>query len=285
MTYNAPSPSPDGLIAPDAYRRADGGFPRRDGSNPIERMALHRANLDVGAMPASVLVQLLLWPAQLAEIARSWRRTPALIYNALSGANRRPYHAVRSLLVGAVNEVLETRGVSGARITRRDMDHLIDTPAAEHHGEAPLPAPGLRSEPLELPQSVPFDPDEPPRVRDGSSPLERACLLLLHAQIAALPASEVVRLALWPRSLAGWAADGRRDPNAVYHCLLWHHHQAYRSIRAALARTLDVSEAAVDWLIEAERESAPERCIPAPPRKRLAPVRTPPVAFQRSLAL
>lgn len=275
-----PRRSRDGLVELERYRNADGSFPARDGTNPIERMALHRANLDIAAMPAAEVVQLILWPNQIAEIARQHKRSNGPFYNALSGANAgRPYHPVRTILAESLAQVLTERSLGHLGVTKTALDHLIEAAPARHHGETPIHAPGRRDEPLALPLEGPFDPASAPTIRDGTNPIERACLILLHRQISALPASIVAQLALWPRSLAQWADGEGKDAGALYNCLAFRGGFAYRPYRSALAASLDVSEAAADWLIEARTAPDPPR-VGVCRRTRPAPTRPAPRAHR-----
>ena len=126
----------------------------RDGRSILERKAVYRVQLEIAAMPASLVVQILLWPEKLTDWARDEGVTPALVYNMLGGF--KPYHGLRLRLA-------ERLGV-----TKSAIDHLID---------------GVRSQPTS--RQIPDPPadlsverkpviERPPvgdaRVQDASAP-------------------------------------------------------------------------------------------------------------------
>src|SRR5215212_983567 len=84
----------------------------RDGLSALERKALYRVHTELPAMPASLVVQILLWPEKMTDWARDESVTPALVYNMLGGF--KPYHGLRERLA-------ERLGV-----TKAAVDHLID---------------------------------------------------------------------------------------------------------------------------------------------------------------
>ena len=96
----------DGLPLPPPRSRD------RDGLSALERKALYRVHTELPAMPASLVVQILLWPEKITDWARDENVTPALVYNMLGGF--KPYHGLRQRLA-------ERLGV-----TKGAVDHLID---------------------------------------------------------------------------------------------------------------------------------------------------------------
>ena len=84
----------------------------RDGLSALERKALYRVHTELPAMPASLVVQILLWPEKITDWARDENVTPALVYNMLGGF--KPYHGLRERLA-------QRLGVSKSAV-----DHLID---------------------------------------------------------------------------------------------------------------------------------------------------------------
>jgi hypothetical protein len=96
-------------------------------------------------MPASLVVQVLLWPEKLTDWAREEGVTPALVYNMLGGF--KPYHDLRHRLA-------ERLGVG-----KGALDHLID-------GRRPQPSARRLPDP-----PADFAPTPPPPA-DGLSPLE-----------------------------------------------------------------------------------------------------------------
>ena len=130
----------------------------RDGLSALERKALYRVHTELPAMPASLVVQILLWPEKITDWARDESVTPALVYNMLGGF--KPYHGLRERLAHRLG------------VTKGAVDHLIDArrqqPSTRRIPEPPdgfvtddisLASPGNSGDPA---QSVPH-----PR---GSSP-------------------------------------------------------------------------------------------------------------------
>jgi hypothetical protein len=102
-----------------SFDRDEGGVPLppppsrdRDGLSALERKALYRVHTELPAMPASLVVQILLWPEKITDWARDESVTPALVYNMLGGF--RPYHALRERLAQRLG------------VTKAAVDHLID---------------------------------------------------------------------------------------------------------------------------------------------------------------
>src|SRR4029453_10817025 len=101
------------------FEREPGGVPLpppsmrdRDGLSALERKALYRVHTELPAMPASLVVQILLWPEKITDWARDESVTPALVYNMLGGF--KPYHALRERLAQRLG------------VTKAAVDHLID---------------------------------------------------------------------------------------------------------------------------------------------------------------
>ena len=84
----------------------------RDGLSALERKALYRVHTELPAMPASLVVQILLWPEKITDWARDENVTPALVYNMLGGF--KPYHGLRERLAQRLG------------VTKGAVDHLID---------------------------------------------------------------------------------------------------------------------------------------------------------------
>src|SRR5215207_5158376 len=68
----------------------------RTGRNPVERKAIARVQREIAAMPASLVVQLALWPDEIAAWARAEQTSESLVYNML--ARRKPYLRMRERL-------------------------------------------------------------------------------------------------------------------------------------------------------------------------------------------
>ncbi len=210
----------------------------RAGDSPLERAALARARLDIAAMPASTVVQLVLWPETLAQWARTESLHSALLYNALHRV--KPYRRVREHLARRLD------------VSRAVLDHLID---------APRPLASALRPPPPVPVSTPAQPVAPPPAssrhegaRDGSGLLERMALARLEVDLAALPASLIVQVALWPDTIAAWARRewprGAGGAAAMTYALLADSQHPDR-IERALARRLSVAPAVLRALIVA----------------------------------
>jgi hypothetical protein len=87
------------------------------------------------------------------------------------------------------------------------------------------------------------------RERSLRDPVVERAIANVHANIAALPASDVVQLAIWPQTLAAWARASREDESQLSN--LFRRYRIYGRLREALARRLDVPVAALAHLIEA----------------------------------
>ena len=123
--------------------------PKRDGSNPIERKAVYRTQLEIQSMPASLVVQIALWPNKLADWAEEMGIAPAVVYNMLAGV--KPYHRVRTLLARRLN------------VYKESLDHLIDA-------RRPEPRAKLPPEPPESVDTAPSPARPAPRGPTGAAP-------------------------------------------------------------------------------------------------------------------
>ncbi|HXE56942.1 MAG TPA: hypothetical protein VNK43_02990 [Gemmatimonadales bacterium] len=208
-------------------------------------------------MPASLVVQLVLWPETLADWARAESLTPALVYNAL--ARFKPYHRVRDRLAQRLD------------VPKRVLDHLIDARRPLPTARRPPVPPDARGRGWHRWEGSPGsrlgDASSLPAVRDGSSPLERKALYRLELDIAALPASMVVQLALWPDTLVDWARVEALSAPLVYAVLAGSDRND--AVITRLARRLSVPPSVLRRLIEAERPEPSARRVPvddAPPQ-------------------
>lgn len=229
----------------------------RTGRTETERRAIARLASDVAAMPASDVVQLLLWPQNLADWARDSGVAPAVAYNML--ARFKPYRRVRELLAAR----LEVPGWV--------LDHLVDAPRPLPSSqssilpERPQPdegaeAPDASQVHAELSSVSPTE--RLPSVRDGSNPLERRAVWRVRRHVAAIPASTIVQLAIFPESLAEWARRRAFPPSVVYTTLAGS--QRNPRIRDALARRIGVSTRDLDTLLDSPRPE-PEVLLPPSP--------------------
>ena len=215
-------------------------LPERTGSTHVEQLAVRTVAHEVAAMPASLVVQLALWPDELARWARASRVDASVVYNALAG--RKPYRAMRERLAARL-EVIP--GVLG---------QLID---------ATRPLPTAQRDPAILPRPIDADVDwrEPPypAQRTGTNPIERRAVATVAREIAAFPASTVVGLAIWPDTLAGWSRDRKLAASVIWAVLAG---APSAPVRDMLARRLGASVRELDALIDARRQE-PMRSRPA----------------------
>ena len=221
---------------------------QRTGTSRIEQRAVTRVREEVARMPASLVVQLALWPDELARWARAERIAESVVYNLL--AARKPYLRMRERLaahLGVQTGYLAALVDGAVSATSED--------AASTTGES---APG------EL-------PGQGWRRRSGTNPVERRAVEVVAREIAAMPAATVVGLAIWPETLTEWARTHGFKPSAVWATLAG---TPSELVATALARRLDVSVREVVSLIEAERPPA-HVGIAASPSASAAPAELP----------
>ena len=142
------------------FDRDSGGVPLpppsmrdRDGLSALERKALYRVHTELPAMPASLVVQILLWPEKITDWARDESVTPALVYNMLGGF--KPYHGLRERLAQRLG------------VTKGAVDHLIDARRQQPSTRRiPEPPEGFVADDVSL--ATARDPNEPTRARHDS---------------------------------------------------------------------------------------------------------------------
>jgi hypothetical protein len=215
----------------------------RDGQNAVERLAIAVVRREIAALPASLVVQLALWPDEIASWAREARLAESLVYNTL--AARKPYARTRALIA-------ERLGV-GIGV----VDHLIESPRAlptVRQGAEAVLASGLATDvPRAAPVArEPIDWSRPPypRWRDGTNPVERRAVRAVEIDVASMPAATVVGLAIWPETLAAWSRAERLKSSVVWATLAG---SPSVPVRDALARRLGVSLRELDALVSLER--------------------------------
>ena len=199
--------------------------PPRTGTSALERAAVARVRACVAAMPASLVVQLALWPDELARWARAERAAESLVYNMLAG--RKPYVRVRERLAARL-------GVPTGILAR-----LIEAAPAmlDAAGTAAIVPPGDHA-------AAGW------RLRRGTNALEQAAERVVAREIAAMPAATVVGLLLWPDTLSAWARGEGFTSSAVWAALAGAPSEV---VTARLARRLGVSWREMLALIEHER--------------------------------
>lgn len=206
-------------------------LPERTGATHVEQLAVRTVAREIAAMPASLVVQLALWPDELARWARGTRVDTSVVYNALAG--RKPYRAVRERLAARLD------------VTPAVLGQLIDAkrplPTAERDPDAP---------PSRPPNVEWTDPPYPAH-RTGTNPIERRAAATVAREIAAMPASTVVGLAMWPETLAAWSRVHRLASSVVWATLAG---APSAPVRDLLARRLAVSVRELGLLIDARRQ-------------------------------
>lgn len=208
----------------------------RDGRNAIERQASTLVRHEIAAMPASLVVQLALWPDEIASWARAEGTSESLVYNML--ARRKPYVRMRGRLADRLEVPVAV------------LSHLIDArrplPSSKRSPDSPPPATSADGQA----EAVDWSRPPYPLLRDGTSPVEKRAVRSVELDVASMPASAVVGLALWPETLAGWSREQGLKASVVWATLAGA--QSER-VRGALARRLGVSLRDLDDLIAGSR--------------------------------
>ncbi|HKG91856.1 MAG TPA: hypothetical protein VKA84_08200 [Gemmatimonadaceae bacterium] len=224
------------------------GGRERSGRNAIERKAVLRVQQEIAAMPASLVVQLAIWPDHMAAWARAEGTSESVVYNML--ARRKPYARVRERLARRL-------GVSMGVLA-----HLIEA-------RRPLPASKRLPEPeggvapaAEPPPPIDWSDPPYPLHRDGTNPIERSAVRRVELEVASMPASAVVGLALWPLTLAEWSREQGFKESLVSATLAG---SPSDRVRAALAKRLAVAPRELDHLIDSERREPRATLPPEPP--------------------
>ena len=95
------------------------------------------------------------------------------------------------------------------------------------------------------------------RERTTADPIVRIAVENIHRHIAALSASEVVQLVLFPESIAAWSAGAGVDESQVAN--LFRRHRTYVRLRSLLAERLGVPVTILAHLIDADPQVPPSR--------------------------
>ncbi len=222
------------------------------------RSAVDNVERHIAALSASEVVQLVMYPESLAAWASGAGVDDSQVANLFR--RHRRYNRVRVLLATRLGVPI---GV---------LDHLIDAPPTVPAAKRP---PGYEAILSDAGLSgwgkrAPIDWGTPPypRYRDGTSPLERLALAVLPLAAPSMPASRIIGYALWPESLAAFAARAQRF---TLDQLLTTVSGLRRSdsIETALARRLRVTHRTLDAFIRAEKRD-PVADLSAPPAERRA---------------
>ena len=227
--------------APDLNpARVDGAERRLD--DPIVRAAIDNVRRHAAALSASEIVQLVLYPDSFAVWAESAGVDDSQVANLFR--RHRRYTRLRVLLAGRLGVPILV------------LDHLIDAdpvvpvvkrPAAYQAILADAGLDGWRTHP-------PIDwstPPYPPH-RDGTNPLERLAVAVIENAAPSMPASRILGYAMWPETLAAFAARAQRfslDQLLTAVSGL----RRSDSIETALARRLRVPHRVIDAFIRGAR--------------------------------
>ncbi len=189
-------------MAPDDLRdtrREERRDERRD-DDPIVRAAADNVRRHLSALSASEIVQLVLYPEPLVAWAKGAGVDDSQVANLFR--RHRRYTRLRALLATRLGVPISV------------LDHLIDAaptvPAAKRPAAyaAVLADAGLAT----WSQIAPIDWTAPPYPlhRDATNPLERLAMAVLSTAAASMPASRIIGYAMWPETLAAFAARAQR---------------------------------------------------------------------------
>jgi hypothetical protein len=245
----------EGAAAPVGRARRE-----RNGRNAVERKAVFRVQTDVASMPASLVVQLALWPDDVAHWARAAGEDESLVYNML--ARRKPYWRAREALARRL------------QVSVAVLSHLIESERPLPTARRPLGADGLPSAgPFADLPSIDWGAPPFPLFRDGTNPVEGQAVRRVEQEVASMPASAVVGLALWPDTLASWAREQRVSQSLVTGTLAG---SPSDPVRTQLARRLGVGRDDLEELIAGIRRTPAAVVPPMPPAPRAADAPPPP---------
>ena len=231
-------------MAPDDHRddhRDQRRDERRD-DDPIVRAAVDNVRRHLSALSASEIVQLVLYPEPLVAWAKGAGVDDSQVANLFR--RHRRYTRLRTLLAARLGVPISV------------LDHLIDAapavPAAKRPAAyaAVLADAGLGS----WGQPAPIDwsaPPYPPH-RDGTNPLERLAMAVLPAAAPSMPPSRIIGYAMWPETLAAFAARAQRFTLDQLLTTLSGLRRS-DSIEAALARRLRITHRTLDAFIRSAK--------------------------------
>ena len=217
----------------------------RDGTHPLERLAVARVEQHIAAMSASDVIHLAIWPARLADLATRERLAASQISATLRGRPKK-YWRVRRLFADQLQVPLEAVShlIEAPRAPRKTVappTPPVDLLLARLADEAAAPAHGRLGREALLPQGG----------RDGTNPIERQAVYRVQTEIAAFSASLVAQLALWPETMAQWA-EARKFRSADLYTMLAGG-QIYPRVLDALAAHWHLTPTVLRHLIAAPR--------------------------------
>jgi hypothetical protein len=236
-------------LVPGRTGAGGGGTGAREASSterglddPIGRAAIENVERHIAALSASEVVQLVMYPESLAAWASGAGVDDSQVANLFR--RHRRYSRLRTLLATRVGMPISV------------LDHLIDAvvavPAAKRPPgyEAVLTQAGLGQ--WGKRPAIDWGAPPYPLYRDGTNPLERLALVVLPLAAPSMPASRIIGYALWPESLAAFAARAQRFTLDQLLTTLSGLRRS-DSIETSLARRLRVTHRTLDTFIRAEK--------------------------------
>ncbi len=224
------------------HRAEAAGPGERQRSDPIVALAVDNVRRNLAALSGSEIVQLVLFPEPLAGWAHAAGVDESQVANLFR--KHRRYQRLRELLASRLGVPL---GV---------LNHLVDGHPAVALAKRPAGYDAILAESglAGWASRGPIDWSTPPYppYRDGTNPLERLALANLAASATAMPASRIVGYAIWPETLAAFAA---RSGRFTLDQLLTALSGLRRSdpIETALARRLRVTHRTLDAFIRSTK--------------------------------
>lgn len=210
----------------------------RTTADPILRAAVENIHRHVAALSASEVVQLVLFPESFA----AWSTGAGVDESQVANLFRRHRTYVR----------LRQRLADRLGVPVSILAHLIDADPAVPMARRPpgfaeiMEAAGIR--PVDDRPPIDWRAPPYPSYREGTNPLERLALANLAVVVPAMPPSRIVGYALWPESLAGFAARSKRFTLGSLLTTLSGMRRS-DAIESALSRRLGVSRRDLDAFI------------------------------------
>lgn len=201
-------------------------------------MAVENIHRHIAALSGSEVVQLVLFPESMA----AWSAGAGVDESQVANLFRRhrTYVRLRRLLA-------ERLGVPVMVLA-----HLIDADPAVPPSRRPAALAEILAQ-AGIPEGDPRPPIDwrappYPSYREGTNPLERLALANLAVVVPGMPASRIVGYAIWPESLAGFAARSKRFSLGALLTTLSGMRRS-DAIESALARRLGVRQVELDAFI------------------------------------
>lgn len=226
------------------------GPQERDTSDPIVRAAIENVRVNLAALPASEIIQLVLFPDTITSVTDRVGERNCMVSNLFRGHRR--YNRLRQVLAEYLQVPLPI------------LSHLIDaTPSRPVAQQLPDQADVLEVAGLapEL-QRPPIDFRDPPYplYRDGTNPLEVIALRRIEREAPAMPGTRIISYALFPEGLWHWAKREQWNADGVLSALS--NNVRNSKIERAVARRLGTDMKVLDRFIQSERKE-PVVTLPA----------------------